>query len=386
LTNYLDTKKIKYFYFSVLVLGLAAGIKITALLLAPVFLLSLFMKRLTIKQYIKKAGNGVLGALIILATFFLVFPYSIIDFKGFQNSMKYESGVASGEQVVFYTRQFTNTTPLLFQIKKILPLTLGPVILLFGSLGFLLLIYNIIKDLINKKINIHWFIIALAFIAYFLPNSFLYAKWTRFIAPAFPFFAIFTAYSVSKLISKKYIFQTVIIFIIVTTLVWSLMFTSIYFKDDVRKTATEWVKLNLPQNSQILTEAGNTYEVPLTDGFDKISFDFYHLDEDPELPQRLLLNLADSDYFIIQSRRMYANHKDPSKFPVTSRFYEALFSNELGFRKIKEFNSYPSFFNILEIDDEKAEETWSVFDHPVIRIYEKVHPLSKNDYENILQF
>jgi hypothetical protein len=78
------------------------------------------------------------------------------------------------------------------------------------------------------------------------------------------------------------------------------------------------------------------------------------------------------------------NHDDPNRFPITSRFYQALFSNELGLRKVKEFNSYPSLAG-FEVDDEKAEETWSVFDHPVIRIYEKVYPLTKNDYAKILE-
>ena len=42
---------------------------------------------------------------------------------------------------------------------------------------------------------------------------------------------------------------------------------------------------------------------------------------------------------------------------------------------VAEFTSYPeiSFFGTTLIDfpDENAEETWTVFDHPVIRIYKK---------------
>jgi hypothetical protein len=39
----------------------------------------------------------------------------------------------------------------------------------------------------------------------------------------------------------------------------------------------------------------------------------------------------------------------------------------------------------LEIPDEKAEETWSVFDHPVIRIFKKTQPLSIKDYAKFLE-
>ena len=38
----------------------------------------------------------------------------------------------------------------------------------------------------------------------------------------------------------------------------------------------------------------------------------------------------------------------------------------------------------MEIPDEDAEETWSVFDHPVVRIYKKTNTLSTIEYEQIL--
>jgi len=42
---------------------------------------------------------------------------------------------------------------------------------------------------------------------------------------------------------------------------------------------------------------------------------------------------------------------------------------------VAEFNSYPKITlfgkTFIEFPDENAEETWSVFDHPVIRIYKK---------------
>ncbi|MFA5894909.1 MAG: hypothetical protein WC851_03985 [Candidatus Shapirobacteria bacterium] len=36
------------------------------------------------------------------------------------------------------------------------------------------------------------------------------------------------------------------------------------------------------------------------------------------------------------------------------------------------------------LNQELAEETWTVFDHPTIRIYKKVNNLSLEDYEKIL--
>jgi len=176
------------------------------------------------------------------------------------------------------------------------------------------------------------------------------------------------------------------------------MFFSIFLRGDVRINASAWVNNNLPTGSVILTETGNTLEVPLTGNYIKIPFDFYHLEENPLLRTQLVDHLVKSNYFIIQSRRIYMNHERfPDRFPTVTNFYSALFSGRLGFVEIIRFNSFPKLeieewpvlLNLgvegkLEIDDEQSEETWSVFDHPVIRIYQKTTPLSANDYEKIL--
>ena len=392
LIKYFDSTKIKFYFSSAFALGLAAGIKITATIITPILFFPLLKKPQSAKQIPKKFMKGAIAVVIIFFTYFAVFPFSILDFNGFKNSMNYESSVATGSWVVFYTRQFIDTKPIVFQFEKILPFTLGPTLLVLGTVGLIFLFYKTFRNLaIKKGVRNDWIVVLAAFSLFFLANSLLFAKWTRFIAPTFPFFAIFSVYLISELQEsirnikiKKYIANTLILILTLGTTIWVLMFFSIYLKEDVRKSATAWMEGNLPDNSRILTEAGNTYEVPLSSGFDKISFDFYHLDENPELPKKLIQHLEASDYFIIQSRRMFMNHDDPNRFPITSRFYQALFSNELGLRKVKEFNSYPSLAG-FEVDDEKAEETWSVFDHPVIRIYEKVYPLTKDDYAKILE-
>lgn len=52
-----------------------------------------------------------------------------------------------------------------------------------------------------------------------------------------------------------------------------------------------------------------------------------------------------------------------------------LFS-EKKFKKVAELSSYPTIElfgkKVIEIKDEMAEETFTVFDHPVIRIYKRI--------------
>ena len=105
--------------------------------------------------------------------------------------------------------------------------------------------------------------------------------------------------------------------------------------------------------------------------------------------QKIVEGFLASDYFLVQSRRIFMNHqKLPKLFPKTANLYDKLFDGELGFAQIKEFHSYPtlSFLGLsVEFSDETAEETWSVFDHPVIRIFKKVKPLTKETYTKVFE-
>jgi hypothetical protein len=59
-------------------------------------------------------------------------------------------------------------------------------------------------------------------------------------------------------------------------------------------------------------------------------------------------------------------------YPLTNQYYKDLFSGQLGFEKIAEFTSYPTipFINV-QIKDDSADESFTVYDHPKIIIFKK---------------
>src|SRR3990167_7800267 len=126
-----------------------------------------------------KIGTFIIGALF----FFVLFsPHNFFNWQDFFSSISYESDVALGKMVVFYTRQFVASIPVLFQFEKIFPYTLGFFQLVLFLLGFVFLSWR------DKKINL----LRLAFLIYFVPNAFIFAKWTRFMAPVFPVMTVFS--------------------------------------------------------------------------------------------------------------------------------------------------------------------------------------------------
>ncbi|MBU3935109.1 hypothetical protein KJ909_00360, partial [Patescibacteria group bacterium] len=171
--------------------------------------------------------------------------------------------------------------------------------------------------------------------------------------------------------------------LLISTSLWTLAFFSIYLRDDVRITADNWLRENIPPGSTFLVEEGNTIEVPLQGDFKRISANFYDLEESPTEQQKISSGMAKADYFIVESRRIFASHQRlPDMFPKTAGFYNALFSGNLGFTLVKQFSSFPDFL----LKAENAEETWTVFDNPTIRIYKKTVPLTVSQYKIFLVY
>ncbi len=403
--KWLEKRKNSLFWLAAVSFGLAVVTKISALLYLPVLLLLPFLSggrfvknrlRDNVTVFLRQILMGLFAMVIVLFVFLLISPYAVFDWKDFVNTMQYEVGVGRGSLQVFYTRQFINSIPVVFHLRYVFPYVLGPAVLFFGIFGFLVVLIEELLFLASfvskKKIKVDrvWrfqlLVLLLIFVSGFFSTAFMFAKWVRFMMPVYGFFILFAIYFLQWLVRgrrnlwvRKLVLSALSLLLLVVTVGWGLAFFSIYTKKDIRVEVTGWVKRNLPKKSFILTEAGNMLEVPLSGDYRKKSFDFYNLEENKVLQGELPELLARADYFVVQSRRIFVNHRRlRGSFPITARFYDLLFSGGLGFEKIKSFSPYVGF------SDERAEETWSVFDHPVVRIYKKVKLLSRDDYEKIL--
>ena len=397
---------IKFGLLSGIIVGLSVATKVSALnfLILPI-VVQLYR---VILEYRKEHGFSVkaflfVSSFLIWISFLIAMlfsPYNFIAFEEFMNSIQYESAVGFGSILVFYTRQFFSTTPIIFQFLHIFPYSLGIPITVLFILGFL--------SLPNKK---EFNVLRLAFLIYFIPSAFLYTKWSRFMAPIFPVMIIIASafllnifeiiHKKALLSERKYIVLGIFVFISIICSVPGIAYLSIYRTEDVRFTASKWIYTNISANSLILTETANVIDLPILPpdiltfsrikGYNTLSFNFYELDNDPLLPLNLQTAWDSAEYIIVPSRRLFANHtclnvdnttssKDENKcsllrekYPLLNQYYQDLFS-EKNFVLIKEFKSFPQIkigsFR-WELPDEKAEETWTVFDHPVIRIYKR---------------
>ena len=240
------------------------------------------------------------------------------------------------------------------------------------------------------------------------------------MAPAFPIMSLVLTLGILLLYRKGYekfvlknntiIYQIIFSLFILCLIIPGIAYVSVYKNTDVRFTASEWIQKNIPNNEKILSETANVVDIPLQvpsetsngtpNHYNVISFNFYDVDTDTAIQKQLQNNVQTSDYFFVPSRRLFANHtcllpnggqtNDSvvslfsykatrcldllNKYPVLHNYYKNLF-DETTYKKIAEITSYPkiTLFGkvLLEFPDERSEETWTVFDHPVIRIFKK---------------
>jgi len=347
-------KKKIYLFLASLVSGIGLATKISSLILmTPIFLslLLLFLNKISFKKIFIKS-------LFIISTtlfFGIIFsPYNLIKSSDFLSTMKYEIGVANGTTQVFYTRQFIESIPYIFQFKNIFPYTNGIFIFIFGLFGLFLIIKS-------HKFNPYLIVTLFSSLIYFLYQGQLFVKWTRFMSPIFFIFPLLSLFVFQKIKSK-----ILLNFLIFLSLFPGIYFLKTYFISDTRIQATEWINQNILSESYVLSESGNVVNIPLYDSQINVdNFDFYTLDEDQSI-EKLTDSINKSDYIFVPSRRVFKNQNN-SSYPLSQKYYQSLFSGELNFSLIKTFSKSNSLF----LNSENAEETWSVFDNPTIRIYQK---------------
>ena len=177
--EFLEKNRLKDRLILGLVLGLALATKITALFFIVPIIAALFFQKTILRK--KLAGVLQIFLLAIIIAFALN-PFYILDFSGLQSSLRYEIGVGRGKPIVFYTWQFLNTRPFIFQAQKVFPYVLGWPLFIAAAVGFF---YSLASA--DRK-NKNYIVLTIGFLAYLIPNLILFAKWCRFLAPIFPFF------------------------------------------------------------------------------------------------------------------------------------------------------------------------------------------------------
>jgi hypothetical protein len=376
LLRFLKSRQIKFYYLAFLFIALGAAAKINLLILAifPAVILLMHLGKKKKKALSFLLHAALAASLMLLLTAVLSPNYLTSEFR---NALMYERGLVAGDTPVFYTQSFYNTTPIHFQFLNIYPFLINPVLTILFLPSFFYLLY---KGLKTKNPSL--FILNSFFLLLFLPQAFLFAKWTRYMIPTLPFAYLIIAIAVFSLLqSYKQVFS-IRYLVLGITLTSCIIFSISYFitafiKTDARIEAAGYARQNFPNNSRIITEPYDLGITPFNSrSFDIEFFNFYDLESDgSSLGYELNSELERTEYLIIPSQRLLRSRLlNEKNFPKGHKFYSSLINEDLGFEKIYQ-TPCDVFCRITYLGDPVfyLEETSTVFDRPTVFIYKKLN-------------
>lgn len=364
---YVKNPSNKYLFISSLIFAAAFTTKFTAIIFAP------FIAVLILYKSKKKIISLILLTFSFLLFTFLFMPYMFIDNAKFINDISLQLKLNNNPYVFPYTLQYVGTLPYIYYLKNIFLWGLGPFISFFVIIGSYLMF--------KYKKNALLILFISFYIYYFILIGGSAVKFMRYMLPLYSFCAVLGGYGLLFLYKKK---QKILLFLLISlSIIWSLMLIQINSRQHSRIAASSWINANIPSGTIIATEHWDDI-LPLYNS-EKYTFEsltLYDLPDNEAKWTKINNKLSRSKYLIISSNRLYVPLKklnDCEKYincyPITAKYYENLFKGKLGFKKVAEFTSYP-YIKIgkfkLEIEDDSADESFTVYDHPRVIIFKKI--------------
>lgn len=408
--------------------GLAASSKISAFLFIPIIALIYIL-------YFKKVRHIVLFLLhisVFLLCFYFVFrifyPYAFASNNIFDPSLN-PKVVDNWKQLKSFNDvtggfppavQWITTKAYIFPAKNIIFWGLGVPLSLLVIISIFYTSAVFIKQISRKNFSFIGdpkFLIFVWILLLFGYQGKQFVKAMRYFYLLYPFFALSAASLLitfhlwmQKRVSVNYqrIFYS---FGLILLLVYPFSFLSIYSHLHSRVAASKWIYQHIPAGSVLSGEHWDDYLPISTTEYIKeiysyIEFPLYAADNQLKW-EEMDKKLKQVDYIILTSNRLYgAIMTMPTKWPITTTFYQMLFDGSLGFQKVAEFTSRPNVsipgitvcltppfirygvvayktqqcpLEGIHFVDDYADESFTVYDHPKVIIFKKIKQVNYLD-------
>jgi len=364
-----------------IVFGMILATKITGVLsgfvVGGVLLELVFDKKVKLGEILKW---GLVFSLAGLVSWFLFEPFAFLDFGEFSKQVLVQIEMNKSAFTFPYTLQYVGSLAYWYPVKNIYLWGLGAVLGVICFLGVLGMSVDLVRRLVMKRVDKRWWervFVMIFFWGYFLVVGKSAVKFMRYYLVLYPTFCLmggWVFYKMNKYLEKKVrkrLLVAINIILVVGVVFWPVAFISIYAKEQTKIEASYFINEKIEEGAVIGVEHWDD-RLPLW-GQSNFLFEELPLYEvDSEEKWQLMREKLDIiDYIVIASNRLYVPlTKLDNIYPVTKEYYNDLFSGRLGFRKVAEFKSYPEIAG-MEVLDDSADESFTVYDHPKVMIFKK---------------
>lgn len=379
-------KRLQFIPFAAVTFALACASKVSAIYMVPLFAALIYYAMISEEGTIKERffNKKTILNTLIYGSLFTVIAYIVLrlanpyyfetpNFLDPTMNVKFLENIRQLESFNSYEGyfppaiQWMNKTPVLYSLKNFAILGVGIPYFILICIGLFLA---------GKRYRYLPLLLVGSFaVMFFLYQSVSFVKALRYTFFLYPLFALFAGLAVADLLDKKdWKWYAGILGV---CLIWPLMFMNIYIQENSRVTASYWIHQNLPNGSLILSELwddGLPLAIPEgTKQFPGEQMGVFDPDS-PEKFTKMKEQMSRADYYILSSNRAWGSIPTvPLKYPTMSSWYSELFEGKHGYKIIKEFTVYPSlqWMGIpLTLNDDWADETFNVYDHPKVIIME----------------
>lgn len=348
------------------------------------------------------AARGIIPIAIGLALFLTLFPLVWQYPDKFRADIKeWVTDPLTGVTRPIWIGQFADVrVPELYWFTNLLWWGLGPMLEMLGLAG---VVWLLVKW--EKRAAV-----AAAFpIMYFIAAGRTIAPMIRYSLPLLPALAIAAgAASADWLRNPRWrnIALVVVGATCVTTALYASAYMNVFRQPDSRLEASKWLLENVPRDARILVEPSQN--TPPVGGYltspnfnndyvlwggtirreaERERKDYYHLFtfdayrylyadryDDAEKRRYIDSRLGQADWIVMDDTyTTFYEHLPASENAVVKQHYRDLIGGKLGFAVVKTFKTYPRLFGV-DINDDSAEMTFKLFDHPRVYILRRFSP------------
>jgi hypothetical protein len=180
--------------------------------------------------------------------------------------------------------------------------------------------------------------------------------------------------------------------VLLPTIVWAFAYTRVYAQEHPWQAASRWFYENAPAGSRFTWEAwGDPVPTDLpTDDLYRQAFryrDVWMRIYQDRLPEEKVEHLADSlreaDYVVLATPRIHLSvARLPWRYPVEIRYYQLLFTGQLGYELAAKHTAYPGIGS-WERADLGADQSFYDYDHPPVLIWRKTRDLTDQEWQTL---
>ncbi|MFH1744221.1 MAG: DUF2298 domain-containing protein [bacterium] len=349
---------------------------------------------------------------IAVGALFVAEPLAFLDSASFARDVCEQHGlIVTGDRTAVYTQQYVGTMPIFYSLDNLFYPSLDWVTAFSAIAGVLFSVYMAVKYRHRSDILL---------LAWLLPNFLLYStflcKFPRYLITIIPFFLLFGArflistasirpamYSAAlanwpmwAIRGAKRVGIAGILLSLVCGAIYGFAYIGIYQRPHTYYQAADWLKAHDAQNKRIL---GQLWDEWLPGVSSQAQLGLHLGDSETNLDSTLSL-LSKADYLVLPSKRAYGTtFRLPKRFPQINRFFQLLFSEQLGYELAATVTSEPrigfgsssytervfsggewprvSLYNLsCELSSDVEDESFRVYDHPKVVIFRNVKRLT----------